>query len=91
MESTGPYEPFTIEYDEGWAVFETERDDAAYLEIQRIESPQDARSWHPREPLFESDEAALAFVRKRSEEGSQYHREALAFHGRITPYPPQEV
>ena len=83
---TGPYEPFGLEYDEGWAVFEIDRDDGLHLEIQRLESPQEARSWHPREPLFESDEAAIAFVRKRAEEGSQYHREALAIHGKIEPY-----
>ena len=86
MDNTGPYEVAGLEYDEGWAVFETDRDDGVHYDIQRLESPQEARSWHPHEPLFESDEAALAFVRKRAEEGSQYHREALAIHGTIIPY-----
>jgi hypothetical protein len=74
MKKTGPYMPFDLEYDEGWAVFEN---DDGTMQIQRLDSPQDAREWHPAEPLFDSDEAAVAYVLMRAEAGSQYHLEAL--------------
>jgi len=74
INATGPYQPFGLEYDEGWAVFEC---DDGRLRIQRLDSPQDARPSNPFEPMFPSDIAALQYVRKRAAEGSQYHREAL--------------
>ena len=69
--------PFTLEYQEGWAVFQC---DDGHLEIQRLDCPSDAVSTNPGEPMFASDDEAIAYVRRCAEQGSRYHREALALH-----------
>jgi hypothetical protein len=77
-----PYKPFTLEYQEGWAVFQCDDDDGvARLRIQRLDCPSDAVPTNPGEPMFESDDAALEHVRQRADAGSRYHREALALVG----------
>jgi hypothetical protein len=78
------YETNTVDYDEGWAVFDCD----GTLQILRLDDPQMARNYHPVEPLFESDEEAVAFVTMMANI-SPYHASALMLHNTATPGYPQ--
>ena len=64
---TGPYKSFSLEYEEGWAVFLTDYEDGPLLRIQRIDDPEMTGLFPAgTEPLFASDDDALTFVRRRA-------------------------
>lgn len=64
---------------EGWDLFDVD----GCLELQRVDDPTSAEL-HYDEPLFDSDEAALAFVTKLAGIGSYYHQQALTYIGAPT-------
>ena len=64
---------------EGWAVFWC---DSGRLRIMRLDCPSDADGSLPSQPMFESDVAAMAHVRKRAGAGSRSHIAALWLHGK---------
>jgi len=63
---------------EGWALFEC---DNGKLQIQRLDTPQDAFPDLPFEPMWESGGDAIAHVEERANTGSEMHKAALALHG----------
>lgn len=58
---------------EGWGLFEAE----GFYRIERIDELN----------LFKDDNAAIAFVKKKADEGSKLHLEALSLHGMKVPLP----
>lgn len=62
---------------EGWALFEC---DDGKTRIQRLDDPQSVDESYPAEPVFDSDEAAIAFVQAKAAEDSPMHSAALAQH-----------
>lgn len=67
---------------EGWALFLC---DDGRLRIQRLDDPQSCGPDHPIDPVFDSDDAAIAFVARRAAEGSFPHKDAMRLHGTIDP------
>lgn len=59
---------------EGWDLFEAD----GTTQLQRIDWPGEEPGLGYSEPKFDSDDEALAFVQRRAEAGSKYHRDALA-------------
>jgi len=63
---------------EGWAIFLC---DDNKLRIQRLDDPQNTDYENmPLEPVFDTDEEAIAYVTQRANEGSKMHRASLALH-----------
>lgn len=61
----------TQAFKEGWSLFNDG-------EIQRLDyGPIDENSDQTGEPVFDSDEEALDFVKSKYLEGSEYHKQAL--------------
>lgn len=65
---------------EGWALFTC---DDGRIRIQRLDDPQSCGDDFPAEPVFASDDQAIAFVRKRASEGSFPHKDAMFLHGKM--------
>jgi hypothetical protein len=63
---------------EGWALFTV--DDGRTM-IQRLDDPRSCGDDFPEEPVFPSDNAAIAFVRRRANQGSLSHKDAIRRHG----------
>ncbi|HNC59547.1 MAG TPA: hypothetical protein PLP33_29235 [Leptospiraceae bacterium] len=61
---------------EGWALF----NDGEILRLDEPSATDLPELENQDEPIFESDEAAIEFVRRKAEEGSEYHKEALLLH-----------
>jgi hypothetical protein len=70
-----------LAFHEGWNVFYC--DDKKHR-IQRIDYPPDHFLWNegdPIDPIFNSDDEAIAFVRKRAAEGAEHALLALELTG----------
>ena len=67
---------------EGWALFTNYGGphDGKVM-IQRLDDPQSCGDDFPAEPVFKSDAAAIAFVRRKAKAGSAMHKAALKEHG----------
>lgn len=67
---------------EGWALFAC---DDGKTRIQRLDDPQSTGLDNmPLDPVFADDDAAIAYVRHRAQDGSRLHCEALARHNEMT-------
>jgi hypothetical protein len=62
---------------EGWSLFEC---DDGRLRIQRLDFPYDSTG-RPIDPLFDSDESAVQFVKDLADTGSSFHQVTLRLHG----------
>lgn len=77
-------------FSEGWGLFDVE----GVLRIQRLDDPKSVTEGnehmivpgvdYPDEPVFDGDGDALSYVTGRANEGSEYHKHALALHLTIT-------
>lgn len=77
MPQLGKYS-FEAAMREGWALFAI---DGGATMIQRLDEPSAVDESLPDDPVFESDDDAIAFVRQRAEAGSAMHVDALRQHG----------
>jgi hypothetical protein len=71
-----PEEYDKVAVSEGWFIFFSEG--AFRGVVQRIDHPDHWFSELPEEPIIESDEEAIALIRRKAAEGSPMHQRALA-------------
>ena len=77
MNTEWSYADTLASYKEGWSIFDAD----GQLEIQRLDDPSAAIPGGPSDPVFESDVAAIAFVKERAVAGSDLHIRALLLIG----------
>jgi hypothetical protein len=70
-----PEEYDKVAVSEGWFMFFGEESSRAV--VQRIDHPDEWLFGAPVEPIIESDEEAMALIKRKAAEGSQMHKCAL--------------